>query len=441
VGSILAVAVVGFNGFSFVALAPLIAADLAGLKLYGWSFSTFFLAEIVGVVAAGQRADRHGPANPLLLSLALLGTGQIVGGLAPTMALLVVARALQGLGAGALIACVYTIVNRGYPDSLRPPMLAAISSAYVVPALVGPAAAGFVAETFTWRAVFYGLVPFLPAVGLLARPAFGLLAPTATPDAPHTRRRSNRLPAAILLAVGTGLFLAGLETRPALAGLLFACTGLSLAVPALRNLLPAGTLLARRGLPATVAARGLFVAVYFYTEAYLVMALVSLSGYEATTAGLAVSAGSLSWTAGSWLQERLDRRDGGRGRRARAVAGVTLMAAGTCVVAMPIVLAQTPTLALALAGWVPSGLGTGLAHAASTAVAFGHAPSGQEGGVSSSLLLAELFVPAVIIGTGGALVALGAAWGHETQVGLALAFGLGLASAALSLALVLRLPR
>ncbi len=55
-------------------------------------------------------------------------------------------------------------------------MLAAFSSAFVLPALVGPAISGFVADQLTWRAVFYGFLPFLTLVGLLAVPAFHLVA-------------------------------------------------------------------------------------------------------------------------------------------------------------------------------------------------------------------------------------------------------------------------
>jgi hypothetical protein len=69
-------------------------------------------------------------------------------------------------------------------------------------------------------------------------------------------------------------------------------------------------LLLRSGLPAAVATCGLLNACYFYAQTYLILALTSLWGYTTTTAGLIVSAGSLSWVTGAWLQERLD----GRGR-------------------------------------------------------------------------------------------------------------------------------
>lgn len=400
-----------FEALALATVAPVLAGDLGGVGLYGWVFSAFLLAQIVGAVAAGRRTDLDGPAKPFLASLVLLGSGLLVGALAPNMLVLILARALQGLGGGALVTCVYAIINVGYPDALRPRMLAAFSSAFVLPALVGPAVAGFVAEQLSWRAVFYGFLPFVVAVGLLAAPAFRRL-PKAKGTEPNPSIEPGRLRAAVLLASGTGAMLAGLKmaatgSSPTVLELLLVGAGALVGFYALRKVVPAGTLTARRGLPATIATKGLFAASYFHTEAYLVLALTELSGFRTTTAGLAVSAGAISWTTATWAQERLDRRDEGRGRRTRVLIGASLLTAGIFCLAVVAVVYETMPLTVALAGWTVSGLGMGLANPASTAIAFAHAPKGKEGSVSSSMLLSELFAPAVSIGVGGALVALG----------------------------------
>ncbi len=206
IGTLLAMSLIAFEGLAIVTIAPEIAADLEGLGFYGWIFSAFLLAQVVGTVGAGQLADRAGLARPLLISLVLFGAGPITAALAPTMLLFVAARALQGLGGGALGTCVYTITNTAYPDSLRPRMLAAISSAFILPALLGPVLAGFVAEVLGWRVVFYGLIPLLAAVWFLAMPAFRRVTQEkdrAEADAEETRERQpSRLPAAVALAAG-----------------------------------------------------------------------------------------------------------------------------------------------------------------------------------------------------------------------------------------------
>lgn len=452
VGAILAVSIVAFEALALTTVAPTIAGDLDSVGLYGWIFSAFLLAQIVGAVAAGQQADRRGPAKPFIVSLSLLGAGLLVGALAPNMTILVCGRFLQGLGGGALVTCVYAIISTAYPDELRTRMLAAFSSAFVLPALIGPAIAGFVADQYTWRAVFWGLLPFVAVVGLLTTPAFGRLSPSETNTANGASTRS-RLPGAILLAAGTGLLLAGLkiatdddlslagwEMHPTIAGLPLAVVGLATVIPALRSVLPTGTLAFRRGLPATVAAKGLLAAGYFYTEVYLVLALKSLAGYGATTSGLVVSAGALSWTVGTWTQERLDRRREGAGRRGRVLFGTALMAAGISTLAAVIILSNDITLPIAVATWITAGLGMGLANTGSLAIAFAQAPGGEEGKVSSSVLLSELFFPATSIGLGGVLVALGSAYETQAHLGIVLAFGLSFLLVALLLASAYRLP-
>ena len=92
-----------FEALALATVAPALARDLGGIDLYGWVFSAFLLAQIVGAVAAGRRTDLDGPAKPFLASLALLGAGLLVGALAPNMLVLILARAPQGLG-GALVA-------------------------------------------------------------------------------------------------------------------------------------------------------------------------------------------------------------------------------------------------------------------------------------------------------------------------------------------------
>lgn len=434
-GAILSVALVAFEALALTTVSPSIAEDFGGVELYGWIFSAFLLFQLVGTVVAGRQADRQGPARPFLIALVLVGAGLITASLASTMMVLILGRALQGLGGGALITCVYATVNVGYPDHLRPRILAAINSSYILPALAGPVAAGFVAETFTWRIIFLAFLPMLVVLGLFVLPAFDRLS-TVQDDATQPRDEYMRLPKAVLLAGSTGLMLAGLkwvtgenptssgpETEFPLAALILAGMGALVAFFTLRQLLPEGTLVAKRGLPAAIASRGLFNATFFYTEAYMVLALNALSGYSATTAGMAVSAGALSGTAGMWVQERLDRRRGGHGRRQRVLIGWLLMAIGIVTISVPILIGRDLALTVAIAGWVTASLGMGIAHLTNAAIAFACSPDDRGGTVSSYLLLADLFGTATSIGVGGSLVAFGIILSGHLQQGLALTFG------------------
>src|SRR5207237_8404553 len=120
------------------AVMPVAALDLGGLDGYGWAFSAFMLASLVGAISAGQSADRRGSGAPARLGFAAFTAGLIVAGMAPAWSILLLGRALQGFGAGSLIAVAYVAIARGYPEGLRPRLLALLSSAWIMPALIGP---------------------------------------------------------------------------------------------------------------------------------------------------------------------------------------------------------------------------------------------------------------------------------------------------------------
>jgi MFS family permease len=426
-GVILAITAVAFEGLAVTTIAPAIAGELRGLALYGWIFSGYALAQIVGTVVAGQWVDRRGPLLPATVAVALFGTGLLLAALAPTMPTLIASRAMQGLGAGAIGNCVYASINLRYEDRLRSSMLAVISSAYIVPSMIGPFLAGLIAEQLGWRAVFWVLLPILAISAALTLPAFRSSGDVAS----HATGRS-RLPAALQLAIGSGLLLAGLGRLPGALGLALAVVGLGLALPPLRGLVPEGTLVARRGLPAAIAARGLFVAGYFAADTFLVLTLTDLHRYPASVAGLVIATGSLVWTACAWVQARLDRRDEGHGRAGRVRVGVAALLAAAVAMAIVPWIGQG-IIPLALGSHLLAGLGMGLAHPSVGAFAFARAPGDAAGAVSAALQLADSFSPAVAIGLGGAILAVGEAVGWAMRPTIGAALGLTVPLLALSL--------
>src|SRR5271156_6982985 len=80
-GLVLTVTFVASEALAVITVMPLVAHDLHGLALYGWVFSSFQLASLVGIVAAGRDADRHGPARPHVAGLGLFSAGLLLGGL------------------------------------------------------------------------------------------------------------------------------------------------------------------------------------------------------------------------------------------------------------------------------------------------------------------------------------------------------------------------
>ncbi len=425
IGIVLGVTVVAFESLAVVTIAPRLAQDLGGIGLYGWLFSGFLLASLVGIVAGGHLADTGSLARPLALSLGAFGLGLVIAGAAASMSVVIVGRVLQGLGGGALNAVMLTAIIRAYPDSQRARMMALASSAWVVPSLMGPAVAGFVAEALHWRWVFWGILPLLVGVAAITVPTFGQLRPAVI-----VRPPVRSLSMALLLACGTGLVQAGLGGGEPWHALL-ALAGAAAALFGLRELMPVGFLRLAPGAGALVAARGLTNATAVGVEAFLALTLTTVLGYTSTVTGGVVAVGSIGWAVGAWLQARLDERF--RARRGLWLnVGAWTMAAGLLGQFAALYRFSWP-LTVVIAAWFVVGLGAGMAHSMASVSALFLAPEGKEGRVSSSLAISDQWAAAMCTGIAGSLLALAARLAWSQEEGIALASGFVLAVGALAL--------
>jgi MFS family permease len=449
IGILLSITAIACEGMAVTTVMPSVANDLGGIDAYGWAFSVFMLASLVGAISAGQVADRGDPILPAYLGFGCFSIGLIVGGLAPSWTVLLLGRSLQGFGAGNLMAIAFVAVARGYPERLRPRLMALLSSAWIVPALVGPALAGQVAEHASWRWVFIGILPPMPIGAWMFLPSLRRLAELA--DGSEHRRTSAanvvavfadspRVWAALRLALGIALVLFAASVQVVAAAVILVGLGLLLAAPALTALLPAGTFSGGTGMPAAVAVRGLLAFSFFASEALIPLGLSTQRGLAPSLVGLALTAGALAWVSGSWMQDRAEAWSGGSltQRALRVAAGLLLIAAGISGVAVVILNPSLP-VELVIAGWAVGGLGMGISYPGSTLTALGMAPSGQEGLAASALQVAETVGIATGTGAAGALFDLAPHLQRPMSDGLAWAFILATATVLLALAPALRL--
>jgi len=431
-GLVLTITFVASESLAVVTIMPVVARDLGGLRLYGWVFSAFMLASVVGIVAAGREIDRRGPAVPFVAGVVLFCCGLAVAGLAPSMGVLVAGRVLQGLGAGVGPSVAYATIGRSMEGPLRARMIAVLSTAWVAPGLAGPAIAAEVARLVGWRWVFLGLLPVVVVAGSIAVPA---LARLGRPE--PTQAQEHRLTDGLRTAVAAGMILGGLTlaagSREIPVGLALIAAGVVVGLPAFRRLVPPGTLTARPGLPATIACRGLLTFAFFGTDAYVPLAITALKHRSPVVAGLAVTGATLAWTAGSWTQARLSDRWEGR-RLVRT--GLVIILIG--IAAMALDLLPAVPVAEALAAWTVAGLGMGLAYAPLSLLMMRQAQPGQEGQASASLNLTDVLGTAIGIGVGGAAVAAEA--GRDLRVGIWAAFAIAAAVGIGMLAVTRRLP-
>lgn len=434
VGIALAVTVVAFEALSVATILPDVSRHLGDLRLYGWVFSAFLLASLLGIVVAGSLADRGRLVSPMLGGLALFACGLVIGGLAPDMPTLVAGRAVQGVGAGVVPAVAYVAISRGYPDEARPHMFAVLSTAWVVPGLVGPVAAAFVATSVGWRWVFLGLLPLVVVAGALA--AFSLRSLTV-PVRPATARTTGLAYLPVLGTIGGGALALGslsvVDRTPAAgAGL---AAGVAVLVISLRALMPRGPLVAAGGLAATVLTRGLVTCCFYAGEAYVPYALTIVRHAPASLSAFALMASTLTWTAGSWTQARVVRRVG---PRLLVRVGQCITLAGLAIMGATL-LPQSPSW-LGVVAWGVAGGGMGIGYAPMSLAALDAAAPGEEGSATASLQVFDVLGQAIGTGGAGALVAATAsAVGHRIGVGTAFAFGAAVGFG--GLAASVRVPR
>jgi MFS family permease len=423
-----------FEGMAVPTVLPALVDELGGLDLYGWAFSAFWLTTIIGITLAGSDADRRGPGRALGIGVVLFAGGMLISGLADGMVQVIVGRAVQGFGSGAIGSVVYAAIARAYPASATPRMIALVSSAWVVPGLIGPALAGVVSDAIGWRWVFLGIVAPVLLMGLAVYPQLARLGPanrTAVPARSDRRRAVD----AVALATGSTLLLAALSVGSVLPALALLGIGGWLALGALRHLLPPGSLRLARGRPSVVVTVFAVGFAFFGTEAFVPLTVVEVRGGSVTLGGIALSAAAVSWAAGSWLQARA----AGIGmRRTLVSAGAALITVGIAITAA-VLLPGAPVLVAAV-GWAVAGLGMGLAYSMLALLMLETATPGEEGFSSSALQLMFTLGTAFGAGIGGAVVALAETGALELVPALGIVNGIMFAVAICAVVISLRVP-
>lgn len=378
---------------------PTAARELNGLELYGWAFTAFLAATVVGMVAAGRIGAVRGARGPLTGGLAIFAAGLVVAGLAGTMPMLVLGRAVQGLGAGLLLTSAYLVIGTLYPEHLRPKMLAALATVWVVPALVGPLIAGLAAEHWTWRAVFLGLVPMVIGCGALILPTADAWSTPSAPD-PDRERRAD-----VMLGARTGAAALGVAGI-AEAGQRFTAPALALGVGflvllgwGLRGLLPPGTFAVARGVGAGVAFRGILSGAFTGLEVLVPLMLTLQHGWSPTQAGIPLTATAVTWSFGSWWQGRRAHVD----RTMLVRVGFVLVLLGGATVAI-LSFPSAPTW-LAYTIWPIAGIGAGLVMPSAGVILLDSTTDATRGRDTSALHLSDSCAAALATSIGGALLA------------------------------------
>lgn len=304
---------------------PTIAAELGGLSLYGWVFGAYLLASTVTVPIYGKLADQWGRRPAYLVGTGIFLVGSVVCGVATSMEALVVGRAVQGVGAGALIPITLVAIGDMYPVAERVRVMSAFSLVWGVSSVIGPTAGGALVE-LGWPWVF---LINLPVGGV----AFVVLA-LAMRDPPPVRGAPVDVAGALLVSASTGGLLiaaTSLQTGAVARAAVLAAVAIALGIAFVRvEQRAAAPLLPPSLLHDPVLAVGAAVGVaiggsMFAVVAYVPLWMRAIAGTSTVAAGAALIPMSLAWTSAAFLCGKAIARFG---YRAPVVGGALLVAVG-----------------------------------------------------------------------------------------------------------------
>lgn len=166
----LATALIAVDATILATAVPSVVADLGGFAEFPWLFSVYLLAQAVSVPVYGKLADLFGRKPVILFGIALFLVASVLCGLAWGMGTLIAARAIQGIGAGAIAPMTITIVGDLYTTEERAKAQGYVASVWGIASVVGPTLGGVFSEYTTWRWIFLINIPLcLLAAAMIVR--------------------------------------------------------------------------------------------------------------------------------------------------------------------------------------------------------------------------------------------------------------------------------
>jgi EmrB/QacA subfamily drug resistance transporter len=337
-GVMLAIFMVATDSYIVATAMPTIVADLGGFRLFSWAFAAFLLAQAVTIPIYGRLADLYGRKRVFF---------------AGTSVLLVLFRAIQGVGAGAIQPIATTIIGDIYTPVERARMQGYVSGMYGVAAVIGPTLGAFVIEHVSWSLVFWVNLP----IGAATFVMFGLYLHE------HREPRRHRIDylgsGLLMLGVGAPMFAlvqVGNADGPTLAALALG-GAIALAALVLNERRAAEPMLPvklwRNRVVAVGCLAGFFNgALMMGVSGFLPTYVQGAMGRGATAAGVVLAASSVSWAFASMAAGRLMIRTSYR--LSATIGGVCLVAGSLVLILL------TPASGLFWAGSGAFMLGIGM---------------------------------------------------------------------------------
>ncbi len=386
-------------------MMPAIAEEFNGQHFYGAGFYSYLLASLVSLILAGAYTDQRGPQKPFLVGILVFIVGLMVAAQANSMPMLILGRALQGFGGGAIQSVVFASVNIAYGEDQRRRAISYLTTAWVLPSLIAPALAGYVTSQWHWSYVFWGLT--LPALlsSVFVYRRLGALSIDAKGGG---RIDFSNLPKALRIAFGVAFLLASISFVNSYWVIPLCLFSLFIFWRPLLSLFPVDMLRAGKGLSAALSLKLLLVFTFFGAEAFIPLVLTDHYQYTAAAAGLVLTSGALSWTLASWIYDKVAVNFGDK---TLLIMGFSFLGFGVLLLWLFLSVFQWAFMSYFV--WSIAAFGMGLVYPMTMNLAMANTESGKEGKTSTAAGVVDALGFSLAAGIGGAILNIGDRMGYS----------------------------
>ena len=395
-------------------MMPAIAEEFNGQHFYGAGFYSYLLASLISLILAGAYTDQRGPQKPFLAGILVFVLGLLVSAQASSMSVLILGRALQGLGGGAIHSVVFASVNIAYGENRRRRAISYLTTAWVLPSLIAPALAGYVTSQWHWSYVFWGLA--MPALlsGVFVYRRLGVLSSDAVVDKNESGNKGvgridfSNLSKALRIAFGVAFLLASISLVDDFWVIPLCALSILVFWRPLLSLFPVDMLQAGKGLSAALSLKLMLVFSFFGAEVFIPLVLTDHYHYSAATAGLVLTTGALSWTLATWIYDKVaDNYDD----KILLIIGSSFLGLGVLLLWLFLSVLQWASMSYAV--WSIAAFGMGLVYPLTMNLAMANTETGQEGKTSTAAGVVDVLGFSLAAGIGGAILNVGDRMGYS----------------------------
>nr|WP_245595225.1 MDR family MFS transporter [Fictibacillus gelatini] len=309
---------------------PKIVSDLKGIELMNWVFSIFLLISATAVPIFGKLSDLFGRKSIFIVGTLIFLLGSTLCGFSQSMQQLIWFRALQGVGAGAILPVTSTIIGDIFPVEQRAKMMGFMGMIWGIAGITGPLVGGFFVDQISWHWIFFMNIPF----GIVAI----IMIAVSLKESIEKKKHHIDYLGAITFAISMISLLYALQkggeehkwTTPTMLGLFasfiaFLLIFLWIESKVKEPMMPL-ELFRSKVMAVSNAAAFLVSSVLIGLMVYIPMWVQGVLGQGATRAGFASTPMSLTWMLGSFLCGRMLVKNG---QRAVGLLGTFVIIAGT----------------------------------------------------------------------------------------------------------------